>query len=819
MGTTYTLSDGRTPESSRTPGSPAAPGDGAHPSASKTLADLAPDETVTVTAVGGTGALRHHVLDMGITPGVRVTFIKPAPMGDPLQFRVRGYILTLRASDARMISVVDVPLDEESPKQQRMPEPPSHPGIGESGIHHVRAGHPSQPMIPEGEILTLALAGNQNCGKTTLFNQLTGSNQHVGNFPGVTVDRKDGMIRRRAGTNVTDLPGIYSLSPYSPEELVSRRFILDERPSGIIDIVDATSIDRNLYLTTQLLELGIPMVLALNMMDEMQGNGGYVRANLMESLLGIPVVPISAIRNEGVDELVDHAVHVARYREFSGTQEFFGGDGTEPLQRCLRAVAELVSSHAQRTGIPLRFAATKIVEGDATVIDALGLTERERDTMEQIVAQMEEECGLDRSAAIADMRFSFIEKVVSACVVRPTKCREQLRSERVDRMLTDRWAAIPTFIAIMTAIFVLTFNVIGPFLQDIMQQGIDRLSGEAGAAMGAAGVNPAVHSLVIDGIFGGIGAVILFLPLIVTLFFFLSLLEDTGYMARIAFISDRLLRRIGLSGRAVVPMLIAIGCTVPAVMAARTLPSERDRKLTVMLTPFMGCSPKLAIYSFLADAFFPGHAGWVVAAIYLLGIAMGILTALVSRRVSFRGEAVPFMMELPTYRMPSAKSVLMLVWDKSRDFVRRAFTVIFVATVATWFLQAFDPRLIVVEDASRSMLALLSGWLAPLLAPLGLGDWRIVSTLITGFIAKETIVSSLSVLYGGMAGLVSILSPLTALCLMVFVLLYAPCIAAIDAVRREMGWKWAVWIAFYQCALAWAVAFAVRLCGRALGMG
>ena len=788
------------------------------------LTGLAPGETATVTAVGGEGALRQHLLDMGVIPGVRMTFVKPAPMGDPLQFSVRGYSLTLRVADAEEVSIRKDTSADSSATGSHTTSPPSHPvthpGIGEGGIRHVRAGHASEPAIPEGTTLTFALAGNQNCGKTTLFNQLTGSNQHVGNFPGVTVDRKDGSIRGHPDTNVTDLPGIYSMSPYSPEEVVSRRFILDERPCGIIDIVDATNIDRNLYLTTQLLELGIPMVLALNMMDEMQGNGGYVRTNLMESMLGIPVVPISAIHDEGVDELVDHAVHVARYQEFSGVQEFFD-DGAEPgpVQRCLKAIAQLISDHAQRARIPLHFAATKVVEGDHDVISALDLTMREEETMEQIVAQMEEERGLDRSAAIADMRFSFVERVVSACVVRPHESKEQLRSERVDKLLTSKWTAIPAFVAIMSAVFVLTFNVIGPFLQDLMQQGIDGLSDMVGPAMESAGVSAAIHSLVIDGIFGGVGAVLLFLPIIVTLFFFLSLLEDTGYMARIAFVSDRLLRQIGLSGRTIVPMLVAMGCTVPAVMATRTLPSERDRKLTVMLTPFMGCSPKLATYSFIAAAFFPGHAGWIVVAIYLFGIVMGILTAIVSRRAAFRGEAVPFMMELPTYRMPSIRSVLMLVWDKSRDFVKRSFTVIFAATIVTWFLQSFDLRFTMVEDTSQSMLAQAAGWAAPLFAPLGLGDWRIASMLFTGFIAKETIVSTLSVLFGGVDGLVQALSPLSAVCLMVFVLLYTPCIAAIDAVRREMGGKWAVWVAFYQCALAWVVTFVVHLCGVVLGLG
>ena len=787
---------------------------------SLTLADLSVGESAVVTQVGGEGALRQHFLDMGVIPGARLTFVKLAPMGDPMEFLVHGYELTLRVADAQKIGAAPAPAGEDpeagggaSPQKHGKSE---HPGLGEGGRFHVKA---TEHPLPDGTTLTFALAGNQNCGKTTLFNQLTGSNQHVGNFPGVTVDRKDGAIKGHPDTDVTDLPGIYSMSPYSQEELVSRRFILDEEPCGIIDVVDATNIERNLYLTMQLMELDRPMVLALNMMDELQGNGGSVLVNEMEGMLGIPVVPISAVKGEGVGELVEHALHVAKYQERPGRQDFCDkNDHGGAVHRCLHAVMHLVEDHAQRARIPLRFAATKLVEGDAAVEEALALDQNERETVEHIVRQMEEERGLDRAAAIADMRFSFIERVVAACVVKPRRSREHERSTRVDRLLTGRHTAIPMFVLIMAAVFWLTFNVIGAFLQGLVQEGVDWLTAAADAGLTAAGTNPVLHSLVIDGVMNGVGTVLPILPIVVTMFFFLSLLEDTGYMARVAFVMDKPLRRIGLSGRSIVPMLVGFGCTVPAVMATRTLPSERDRKLTVALTPFMSCSTKLTIYAFFVGTFFPGRGALVILFLYLLGIGVGVALAALAHHTVARGEAVPFVMELPNYRMPSAKSVLQLVWDKSKDFLQRAFTVVFAAAVIIWLLQTFSPAFQMVDDPADSILALLATWVSPVFAPLGFADWRVTTALIAGFMAKEVVVATLSVLFGGVGAIAAVMSPLSALCLLVFCLLYTPCVAAIAAIRRELGAKWASGIVAFQCVVAWVVALLVRLVGMALGL-
>ena len=781
-----------------------------------TLAALEIGDAAIVREVGGSGALRQHFLDMGVIPGARMTLVRYAPLGDPMEFFVHGYSLTLRIDEAKKIRVDPAPRMLEELGQAAASATREHPGLGEGGRYHVKADeHP----LPDGTTLTFALAGNQNCGKTTLFNQLTGSNQHVGNFPGVTVDRKDGPIRGRANTSVVDLPGIYSLSPYSPEELVSRAYILEERPCGIIDIVDATNIERNLYLTMQLMELDRPMVLALNMMDEVQGNGGFIDVNQMEGMLGIPVVPISAIRNEGVSELIDHALHVAHYQERPGRLDFCDAhDHGGAVHRCLHAVMHLIDDHAERAQIPLRFAATKLIEGDALVRDALGLDANELEAIEHIVSQMEAERGLDRAAAIADMRFSFISKVVASCVTKPRESRERERSQRIDRVLAGRWTGIPSFVAIMLLVCWLAFNVIGAPLQDIMGAGVEAFSSYVAASLGSLGVSKTVTSLVVDGIIGGVGTVIVFLPVIVSMFFFLSLLEDTGYMARVAFVLDRSLRRLGLSGRSIVPMLVGFGCTVPAVMATRTLPSERDRKLTVLLTSFMSCSTKLTIYGFLAGAFFPNHAALVTVSLYVLGIVLAILTALVSHNTFFRGEAVPFVMELPNYRLPSARSVLQLVWDKSKDFLTRAFSVIFVASVVIWFLQTFDASFRLASDPSNSLLAMAGGLIAPLFRPLGFGDWRVVTSLIVGFMAKETVVSTCMVLFGSTANLVSVLTPLSAYGLLVFCLLYTPCVAAIAAVRRELGIKWALGIVAFQCAIAWVAALVVRLVGMALGL-
>ena len=774
-----------------------------------TLKDLNIGETAVVGTVGGEGALRQHFLDMGLIPGEEVTLVKFAPMGDPMELSIHGYELTLRLDDAARIGVTLAKAPAAKKAAAESEKPVEHPGLGEGGRYHTKKG---ENPLPDGTTLTFALAGNQNCGKTTLFNQLTGSNQHVGNFPGVTVDRKSGAIRNNPNTEVTDLPGIYSMSPYTSEEIVTRQFIIGEKPTGIINIVDATNIERNLYLTMQLMELDTPMVLALNMMDEMRGNGGTVRINKMEAMLGIPVVPISAAKNEGVDELVDHALHVAKYQERPGRMDFCGEeDHGGAVHRCIHGIIHLIEDHAEAAGIPVRFAATKLVEGDRRIEAALKLDQNEKEMIEHIIVQMEQERGLDRAAAIADMRFHFIHQLVDQTVVKPRQSKEQLRSARIDRFLTGRYTAIPAFVGIMALVFYLTFGVIGLALQNLLEVGIDALTAAADSTLTAWNVNAAVHSLVIDGIFTGVGSVLSFLPIIVTLFFFLSLLEDTGYMARVAFVMDKLLRRIGLSGRSIVPMLIGFGCTVPGVMASRTLPSERDRKMTILLTPFMSCSAKLPIYSLFAAAFFPEHAALVMVSLYFLGIAVGILMAILLKSSVFKGEAVPFVMELPNYRLPGLKNVVQLLWEKARDFLQRAFTVIFVATIIIWFLQSFDLRLSLTADPQQSILAWLASGIAPLFAPLGFADWRVSTALITGFMAKESVVSTLTILYGSSAAFAAALSPAAAAPLLVFCLLYTPCIAAVASVKRELGGKWAFIMVANQCIIAWLAAFGTRL--------
>lgn len=774
-----------------------------------TLKDLNIGETAVVGTVGGEGALRQHFLDMGLIPGEEVTLVKFAPMGDPMELSIHGYELTLRLDDAARIGVTLAKAPAVKKAAAESEKPVEHPGLGEGGRYHTKKG---ENPLPDGTTLTFALAGNQNCGKTTLFNQLTGSNQHVGNFPGVTVDRKSGAIRNNPNTEVTDLPGIYSMSPYTSEEIVTRQFIIGEKPTGIINIVDATNIERNLYLTMQLMELDTPMVLALNMMDEMRGNGGTVRINKMEAMLGIPVVPISAAKNEGVDELVDHALHVAKYQERPGRMDFCGEeDHGGAVHRCIHGILHLIEDHAKAAGIPVRFAATKLVEGDQRIEAALKLDQNEKEMIEHIIVQMEQERGLDRAAAIADMRFHFIHQLVEQTVVKPRQSKEQLRSARIDRFLTGRYTAIPAFVGIMALVFYLTFGVIGLALQNLLEMGIDALTAAADSTLTAWNVNAAVHSLVIDGIFTGVGSVLSFLPIIVTLFFFLSLLEDTGYMARVAFVMDKLLRRIGLSGRSIVPMLIGFGCTVPGVMASRTLPSERDRKMTILLTPFMSCSAKLPIYSLFAAAFFPEHAALVMVSLYFLGIAVGILMAILLKSSVFKGEAVPFVMELPNYRLPGLKNVVQLLWEKARDFLQRAFTVIFVATIIIWFLQSFDLRLSLTADPQQSILAWLASGIAPLFAPLGFADWRVSTALITGFMAKESVVSTLTILYGSSAAFAAALSPAAAAPLLVFCLLYTPCIAAVASVKRELGGKWAFIMVANQCIVAWLAAFGTRL--------
>ena len=774
-----------------------------------TLKDLNIGETAVVGTVGGEGALRQHFLDMGLIPGEEVTLVKFAPMGDPMELSIHGYELTLRLDDAARIGVTLAKAPAAKKAAAESEKPVEHPGLGEGGRYHTKKG---ENPLPDGTTLTFALAGNQNCGKTTLFNQLTGSNQHVGNFPGVTVDRKSGAIRNNPNTEVTDLPGIYSMSPYTSEEIVTRQFIIGEKPTGIINIVDATNIERNLYLTMQLMELDTPMVLALNMMDEMRGNGGTVRINKMEAMLGIPVVPISAAKNEGVDELVDHALHVAKYQERPGRMDFCGEeDHGGAVHRCIHGIIHLIEDHAKAAGIPVRFAATKLVEGDQRIEAALKLDQNEKEMIEHIIVQMEQERGLDRAAAIADMRFHFIHQLVDQTVVKPRQSKEQLRSAQIDRFLTGRYTAIPAFVGIMALVFYLTFGVIGLALQNLLEVGIDALTAAVDSTLTAWNVNAAVHSLVIDGIFTGVGSVLSFLPIIVTLFFFLSLLEDTGYMARVAFVMDKLLRRIGLSGRSIVPMLIGFGCTVPGVMASRTLPSERDRKMTILLTPFMSCSAKLPIYSLFAAAFFPEHAALVMVSLYFLGIAVGILMAILLKSSVFKGEAVPFVMELPNYRLPGLKNVVQLLWEKARDFLQRAFTVIFAATIIIWFLQSFDLRLSLTADPQQSILAWLASGIAPLFAPLGFADWRVSTALITGFMAKESVVSTLTILYGSSAAFAAALSPAAAAPLLVFCLLYTPCIAAVASVKRELGGKWAFIMVANQCIVAWLAAFGTRL--------
>ena len=777
-----------------------------------TLKDLPIGKTATIRTVGGEGALRQHFLDMGIIPKAEVTMVKYAPMGDPIEVRVHSYELTLRLADAEKIEIEEVHEEKTPPGTSRIPAGARtlpHPGLGEGGKYHDKA---DENPLPDGTVLTFALAGNQNCGKTTLFNQLTGSNQHVGNFPGVTVDRKDGMIRGRKNTLVTDLPGIYSMSPYSSEEIVTRNFVLNEHPKGIINIVDATNIERNLYLTMQLMELDVPMVLALNMMDEVRDNGGSVLVNEMEKLLGIPVIPISAAKNEGIGELIEHALHVAKYQEKPGRQDFCDAeDHGGAVHRCLHGIMHLIEDHAKKAGIPVRFAAAKLAEGDHLILDQLGLDENEKETLEHIIVQMEAERGLDRAAAIADMRFTFIEKICSETVVKPHESKEHLRSVRMDRILTGKYTAIPCFIAIMAAVFFLTFNVIGAALQTLLELGIGYLTDVVDHLFTVWNVNETLHSLVIDAVFNGVGSVLSFLPVIVTLFFFLSMLEDSGYMARVAFVMDKLLRKIGLSGRSIVPMLVGFGCTVPGVMASRTLPSERDRKMTILLTPFMSCSAKLPIYGFFTAAFFPKHGGLVMVALYFGGILMGILMALLLRGTMFRGEAVPFVMELPNYRMPGAKNVGQLLWEKARDFLQRAFTVIFLATIVIWFLQTFGTHLNLVADSKDSILAVISGKLAPVFAPLGFDDWRISTALITGFMAKESVVSTLSVLFGSTEALLGVITPAAAASLLVFCLLYTPCVAAIASIRRELGSKWAAGVVIGQCVVAWLAAGVVHI--------
>lgn len=774
-----------------------------------TLKELGIGESARIKTVGGDGALRQHFLDMGVIPKAEVTVVKFAPMGDPMELQLHGYELTLRLDDAAQIEVEPIQKRSRNHEGPKELSKTAHPGLGEEGKYHVKG---EEDPLPAGEMLTYALVGNQNCGKTTLFNQLTGSNQHVGNFPGVTVDRKDGAIKGYPNTQITDLPGIYSMSPYSSEEIVSRNFVLDNAPKAIINIVDATNIERNLYLTMQLLEMDIPMVIALNMMDEVTGNSGSIDVNKMEGLLGVPVVPISAAKNEGVDELVRHAVHIAKYKERPGRQDFcdekdFGG----AVHRCIHAVCHLIEDHAKNAGIPLRFAATKLIEGDSIILKQLHLDKNETETLEHLIIQMEKERGLDRSAAIADMRFTFIEKVCESTVVKPKESKERLRSQKIDKILTGKYTAIPCFIAIMLAVFYLTFNVIGAGLQDLLALGIEWITDITDKALTAAGVNEVLHSLVIDGIFAGVGSVLSFLPIIVTLFFFLSLMEDSGYIARVAFFMDKLLRKIGLSGRSIVPMLIGFGCTVPAVMATRTLPSERDRRMTILLTPFMSCSAKLPIYAFFISAFFPGKGGFIMAGLYFLGIMIGIIDAILYRKVLFKGDAVPFVMELPNYRMPGIKNVGQLLWEKAKDFLQKAFTVILIATLCIWFLQSFDVHFNLVSDSKNSMLAALSGVLVPLFKPLGLGDWRICTALISGFMAKESVVSSLQILFG--TSVSTAISSLSAASLLVFSLLYTPCVAAIASIKRELGVKWAAGVVVWQCVIAWIAAFIVRLIG------
>ncbi len=771
------------------------------------LRELKVGKSATIVSVGGEGALRQHFLDMGVIPGAEVTVVKLAPMGDPMELQIHGYELTLRLADAEQIMVEPIAERTNQHKRIKKISTAEHPGLGETGKYHDDS---QGEKLPEGTLLTYALVGNQNTGKTTLFNRLTGANQHVGNFPGVTVDRKDGAIKGHLDTKITDLPGIYSMSPYTNEEIVSRNLVLREKPKAIINIVDASNIERNMYLTMQLLEMNIPMVIALNMMDELLGNGGVIDINQMEELLGVPVCPISAMKNEGVDELVRHAVHIAEYQERPKVQDFCSSDDHGgAIHRALHAVEMIIEDHAERADIPLRFAATKTVEGDPLVMEQLKLDLNEKQMLEHVIRQMEAESGMDRAAAIADMRFDFIERVCEATVVKPKVSRERVRSEKIDRILTGKWTAIPLFVVIMAAVFFLTFNVIGAFLQGVLESGIGLLTDLVDQWMTHAQVNEALRSLVIDGIFGGVGSVLSFLPIVVTLFFFLSLMEDSGYVARVAFFMDKLLRKLGLSGRSIVPMLIGFGCTVPAVMSTRTLPSSRDRKMTILLTPFMSCTAKLPIYAFFVSAFFPGRGGFIMTGLYVLGILMGILVAVLFKNTLFKGEAVPFVMELPNYRMPGAKNVAQLLWEKARDFLTRAFSVILLATIVVWFLQSFDLHLNLTADSSMSIMAKLAGILAPVFAPLGLGDWKIVTALISGVMAKESVVATMEVLFAG--GIAAALTKTGAVTILVFSLLYTPCIAAIAAIRRELGTRWAVGVAFWQCFVAWVAAFLAHL--------
>ena len=775
-----------------------------------TLKELQIGKSAIITKVGGEGALRQHFLDMGVIPGAEVTVVKFAPMGDPVELRIHGYELTLRLDDAAKIDIE--PIEETSkPKVERKKQKTIHPGLGESGKYHNKE---EENPLDESITLRYALVGNQNCGKTTLFNQLTGANQHVGNFPGVTVDRKDGPIKGYPNTLVTDLPGIYSMSPYSNEEIVSRNFVLFEKPNAIINIVDATNIERNLYLTMQLLEMEVPMVVALNMMDEVTGNGGSIDINRMESMLGVPVVPISAMKNEGVDELVRHAVHIAHYQEKPLRQDFCDEkDHNGAVHRCLHGVRHLIEDHAKRANVPVNFASSKLVEGDSLILDVLKLDQNEKEMLEHIVIQMEKERDLDRSASIADMRFSFIKKVCEETVIKPRESKEHARSQKLDTILTGKYTAIPMFILIMAAVFYLTFNVIGAWLQGLLETGIDGITQVVDSYLSVLGVNSVIHSMIIDGIFAGVGSVLSFLPIIVTLFFFLSLLEDSGYIARVAFVMDKLLRKIGLSGRSIVPMLIGFGCTVPAVMSTRTLPSERDRKMTILLTPFMSCTAKLPIYAFFVNAFFPQYGGLIMVGLYLLGIVVGIAVAFLFKGTIFKGEAVPFVMELPNYRLPGWKNVMQLLWEKAKDFLQKAFSIILLATVCIWFLQTFDIHFNIVENSQDSILAAVSSILVPLFKPIGLGDWRICTSLISGFMAKESVVSTLEVLFGAQGGVSAALSSLSAASLLVFSLLYAPCVAAVASIKRELGSTWAVGLVVWQCAIAWIFALIVQIIG------
>ena len=773
------------------------------------LNELKIGESARIDIIGGEGALRQHFLDMGLVPGANATLVRLAPLGDPMEFRIRGYELTLRIADAEKIQVTPIEIEEAVPADAHKRNKTAHPAIGEPGIHHIKGV--TEPF-PDDHVLTFALVGNQNSGKTTLFNQLTGSNQHVGNFPGVTVDRKDGVIRNHPNTRITDLPGIYSMSPYTSEEIVSRNFVLQSKPDAIIDIVDVTNIERNLYLTMQLIEMDRPMVVALNMMDELIGNGGSIDVNAMEEALGVPVVPISAVKNHGVDELITHALHIAKYQEKPLKQDFCSQDDNGgAVHRCLHAVENLIDDHALKAGLPLRFAAAKAIEGDQMVINQLELDQNEQETLEHITLQMESERGLDRSAAIADMRYTFIEKVCENSVTKPHVSKEHERSQKIDSILTGKWTALPIFILIMGAVFYLTFNVVGAFLQELLEKGITSLTEWVDGILTAGDVNEAVHSLIIKGIFEGVGSVLSFLPVVVVMFFFLSLLEDSGYIARVAFFMDKLLRKIGVSGRSIVPLLIGFGCSVPAVMATRTLPSERDRKMTILLTPFMSCTAKLPIYAFFVNAFFPGKGGLIMTGLYVLGIITGIIIAFLYKGVLFKGEAVPFVMELPNYRLPGLGTTIQLMWEKAKDFLQRAFSVILIATVVVWFLQSFDIRLNLVTDSHSSIMAMIAGAFVPIFQPLGLGDWRIVTALISGFMAKESVVSVLEVLFGAQGGVAAVMSPVGAGSLLIFSLLYTPCVAAIASIKRELGRSWAAGVAVWQCVLAWLVAYLFTL--------